>query len=77
MLEWRAGSMDRALKHYTIAAGCGYNNSLDTIQAMFKNGQAMKDDYTKALRAYQTYLDEIKSPQRDEAASFDDEFKYY
>ena len=77
VLEWRAGSMDRALKHYTIAAGCGYTHSLKAIQALFMDGKATKDDYAKALCAYQTNLVEIKSPQRDQAATFDDEYKYY
>ena len=38
---------------------------------------ATKDDYTQALRAYQAYVVEIKSPQRDEAAAFNDAYKYY
>ena len=44
---------------------------------MFMNGDATKDDYAKALRVYQTYLVEIKSAQRDEAAAFNDAYKYY
>ena len=41
-------------------------------------GDATKDDYGKALRAYQACLNEIKSPQRDEAAAFDAErYKCY
>ena len=39
---------------------------------MFMNGHATKDDYVKALRAYQAYLVEIKRPQRDESAAFSD-----
>ena len=61
-----------------IAAGGGMKQSLSAIQEMFKNGDATKEDYTQALRAYQEYLDEIKSPQRDEAATFSsEEYKYY
>ena len=71
------GNIDRALKHFMIAAEFGDNDSLKQIKKMFKNGQATKDDYAKALRAYQTYLVEIKSPQRDEAAAYRDEYKYY
>ena len=52
-----------------IAAGCGYNNSLTQIQKLYTNGHATKDDYAKALRAYQSYLVEIKSTQRDAAAA--------
>ena len=36
-----------------------------------------KDEYSKVLKAYQSYLDEIKSDQRDAAAAYDEEFKYY
>jgi len=41
------------------------------------DGHATKDDYTKALRAYQAYLDKITIDQRDEAAAADDDYKYY
>ena len=34
--EENAGNMNRALKHYMIAAGCGYNNSLKKIQNLFQ-----------------------------------------
>ena len=77
MSEGRAGNMDRALKHFMIAAGGGDNDSLKKIQQMLMNGDAMKDDYAKALRAYQACLNEMKSPQRDEAAAFNDAYKYY
>ena len=66
-----------ALKHFMIAAGGGEKRSLDIIQKMFKKGVATKEDYTQALRAYQAHLDKIRSPQRDEAAAFDEQFKYY
>ena len=75
--EGNAGNHDRALKHFMIATGGGMKLSLETIQRMFINGDATKDEYSKALRAYQAYLDEIMSPQRDEAAAAADHFKYY
>ena len=77
ILEGRAGNIERALKHFMIAAGSGYNNSLKMIQRMYKNGHATKDDYANALRAYQAYLKEIKSDDRDKAAAFGDHCKYY
>ena len=77
MSEGRAGNIDRALKHFMIAAGFGDNDSLENIKQMYKDGKATKDDYTNALRSYQAYLVDIKSPQRDEAAAFDDRYKYY
>ena len=74
--EGRADNMDRALKHFMIAVRDGYTNSLKTIKLMYKDGQVTKDDYSKALRSYQEYLNEVKSSQRDEAAEADDYFKY-
>jgi uncharacterized protein len=75
--EYQAGNWDRALKHFMLAAGGGSNISLSAIQEMFRDGEATKDDYSKVLRAYQEYLGEIKSDQRDQAAAFDDAYKYY
>ena len=77
VVEEEAGNTNRALKHYMIALEGGKDNALKQIQKLHTNGHARKDDYTKALRAYQAYLAEIKSTQRDKAAAFDDEYKYY
>ena len=60
-----------------IAAGSGDNDSLEFIKQMFMKGYATRDDYAKALRVYQENLVEIKSPQRDEAATFNEGYKYY
>ena len=72
-----AGNMNRALKHYMIAAEGGEPDSLKQIQKLYTNGHATKDDYAKALVARQAYLGEIRSPQRDEAAAFGKQYKYY
>ena len=76
-LDGRGGNYGRAVKHFMIAAGSGYTLSLNSIRAMFMNGQATKDDYAKALQVYQANLVEIKSAQRDEAAAADKNCKYY
>ncbi len=75
-LELEAGNFDRALKHYMIAIRSGDPESLKDIQSMYSNGDATKEDYTKALQSYQAYFGEIKSLQRDEAAAYSDTFKY-
>ena len=78
ILEENDGNMNIALKHHIIAAGCGLDKSLKEIKEFYMNGHATKDDYAKALRAYQTYLDGIKSNQRDKAAIFNNEkYRYY
>lgn len=76
MYEEEAGNTERALKHYMIAASAGDNDSLDCIKDMYSNGDATKEDYTTALQSYQTYLGEVKSKQRDEAAAASDDNKY-
>ena len=75
--EERAGNKDRALKHWMITARDGVSASLEDIKRMYKEGHATKEDYATSLRAYQEYLDEIKSDHRDEAAAYDEDHKYY
>ena len=75
--EYKAGNYDRALKHCMIAVRGGDTNSVKETQRMYKEGYATKDHYAKALRDYQAYLVEIKSPQRDKAAAFRDQYRYY
>ena len=75
--ELRKGNKVRALKHYMIAVKSGQDNSLAMIKWLYSNGHATKEDYTKALRVYQEYLDEIKSRQRDETAAADEDYCYY
>ena len=74
--EIRAGNYGRALKHFMIAVEGGSNLSLNMIQQMYMKGLATKDDYAKALRVYQAYLDEIKSDQRDKAIASSERYKY-
>jgi len=76
-LECSAGSMDRAIKHLMIAIDGGNNDSLTVILSIYKEGYTSKDEYVKALRAYQKYLGEIKTSQRDKAAAFHEDYKYY
>ena len=77
VFEARAGNWDRALKHRLISAGGGLNDSVKSIQRLYMNGNATKDDYANALRAYQKYLEEVRSEQRDDAAAYDEGYKYY
>ena len=75
--ELRAGNYDRALKHYMINVEFGNNRSLKNIKQMYSNGYATRDDYAKALHAYQAYLSAIKSDDRDKAVTYSDNYKYY
>ena len=70
VLEWNAGIYHRAVKHYMISAGAGYDNSLTQIREAFLHGHATKDDFEKALRAHKEAKDEMKSDQREAAVAF-------
>jgi hypothetical protein len=74
--EYTSGDMNKAIKHFTIAAGFGHPFSLKFIQISFMAGAATRGDYEEALRAYQQYIEVVKSDQRDEAAAFHDDYKY-
>jgi len=75
--EARARNIDRALRHYMIAIRSGNPNSLESIKELYSKGYATKGDYTTALQAYQEYMGEIKSPQRDKAAAASEMYRYY
>ena len=76
-IEEEAGNLERAKKHWMIAVKDGYADSLMTIQSLHSIGDATKEEYAQALRSYQAYLCEVKSSQRDEAAAYSDDYKYY
>ena len=76
-VEEDAGNADRALKHWMIAVRGGNANSLVGIQRLYSKGHATKEDYSKALRVFQEYLNEIKSAQKDAAAAASAQFRYY
>ena len=62
--------LDRAAKHWIIAAKLGNDMSLERIKDLYKDGHVSKDDFTAALRGYQTAIEATKSPQRKEAEKF-------
>ena len=62
------GNIDRAMKHYIIAAKSGWDDSLKTVGEGYKSGHVTKDEYASTLRAYQVCCEEMKSDQRSKAA---------
>ena len=63
------GNMGRVVKHWIISAGAGDDDSLNEIREAFMDGHATKDDFETALRAHKEANDEMKSDQRDAAAT--------
>ena len=66
VLEYEAGNCDLALQHFMIAAKLGHQGSLDNIKGLFMDGLATKADYADALRGYQSAVEEMRSPDREE-----------
>ena len=64
------GSIDRAVKHWTIAATLGEDDSIKTLMEMFKRGFVEKDELASALRAHKAAVDAMNSPQRKAAEQF-------
>ena len=69
-VEEENGRVDRAAKHYIIAAKLGYDTSLELVKNLYKDGLVSKEDFEAALRGHYAAIEATKSPQREEAAEF-------
>ncbi len=69
-IEGNSGRMDRAMKHFIIAAKLGYDGALNEVQDGFRSGLVSKEDFEAALRGHQAAVDATKSEQREEAYAF-------
>jgi len=67
----RHGSIDRAVKHFIIAANLGCNNSMEALKQFYTKGDVSDDKFTAALHTHQAAIDEMKSPQREEQANLE------
>ena len=65
--EHNNGNYDRAVRHFLISAKMGDKDSLEEIKDTFTRGLATKTQYAEALKGYQDALEELKSPEREEA----------
>ena len=50
--EEKSGNLQRAIKHFMLSAGAGYDLSLEAIRECFMSGDATKTEFEKALRAH-------------------------
>ena len=66
-LEYKAGNVDLALQHWMISATLGCEKSLKGVKILLKRGLANRADYAESLRGYQNAVEEMSSPDRDEA----------
>ena len=68
--EFRHGNLERAVKHWIIAAKQGKDDSMKSLMIEFREGNVEKEVLACALRAHKAAADETKSIQRKEAEEF-------
>ena len=57
--------MDRAVKHFIIAANLGYEKSMKELWGHYSDGNIIKEVLEVTLRTHKAAIDETKSAQRD------------
>ena len=67
MIDKHIGKMDRAMKHFMLAARSGFDVALKEVGEGYKAGHVTKDEYASTLRAFKDATDEMKSEQRTRA----------
>jgi TPR repeat protein len=68
--EGKNGNIERAVKHFMIAAKLGYEESMKSLWLEFKDGNITKDVLEDTLRSHKAAIDATKSEQRDLAEEF-------
>jgi TPR repeat protein len=69
-IEGRKGRIERAIKHFIIAADLGHDASIQMLREEYAEGAISKESFAVALRAHQAAVDETKSPQREAAEEY-------
>jgi TPR repeat protein len=63
--------IERAMKHFIIAANLGLDDALKGLKKLMEEGLLVsKDDFEATLRRHQAAVDATKSKQREEAYAF-------
>ena len=69
-IEEESGNIEKAARHWNIAAKQGDDDSIKVLLKMFKRGFVEKEVLAAALRAHQAAVDATKSPQRNAAEAY-------
>ena len=69
--EMQSGRVERAVKHYIIAASLGLDDSIRLLKgSLFRSGLVSNEDLAAALRAHQAAVNATKTPQREKMAKY-------
>ncbi|EJK71299.1 hypothetical protein THAOC_07280 [Thalassiosira oceanica] len=69
IFEFDGGNYDRAVRHLLISAKMGLKESLNEIKELFVNGHIAKAQFAEGLKGYQDAVEEMKSSDREVAAT--------
>ncbi len=67
--EAKNGRIDRAVKHWIIAANLGHDESMQVLKLFYKRGHVSKEDFASARLAHQAAVDCTRSPHREASKS--------
>ena len=68
-LEIESGNMERAVKHWIIAASAGHCKAMNALTTLFKRGVVSRDRIDSTLTAYNNSCVEMRSEARDKYMS--------
>ena len=60
-------NMDRAVKHFIIAANLGDEDSMKVLWKYYSTGNITKEELDATLRTHHAAINEMKSPEREAA----------
>jgi TPR repeat protein len=64
-IETKANNMDHAIRHFTLAAAAGHENSVKVLWGCFHQKVLEKAELVKTLRAHKEACDSMNSEERE------------
>jgi len=65
IIEAQSGNMERAIKHFTIAASAGDYRAMNILIPSFQSGRFSRESSNSTLTAYNNSCAELRSEARD------------
>ena len=67
IIEYNSGNMERAVKHWTIAASVGEYDAMNNLRTGFEGVFVSRESIDSSLTAYNNSCTEMRSKARDAA----------
>ena len=68
--EGKKKRFERSVKHFTIAAKLGHDESLEALKLLYKGNVISKERFAAVLRAHHAAVKATKSPEREVGEKF-------